>query len=221
MGGYSSFGRYGSPYVGGYNSGIGYGNSYGGHGPYGLGYGIGGFGGYSSYGFGGLGGYGSYGHGYEGRHRRAADQKSKKSYGRKSRYGRYPRISPYLARYLRQAYTRSVRCQGCGAQHPAKQCPAFGKTCFGCGKQNHFAKFCRKPKHASLNTVLATLELEGKQKPLNFDDESNVAKGISTRRESTGYQPKRPNKEQPEGRPQRGTTKHKGKLSDSIKFCND
>merc|ERR1719242_2809154 len=32
-------------------------------------------------------------------------KKSKKSYGRKSRYGRYPRISPYIARYLRQAYT--------------------------------------------------------------------------------------------------------------------
>merc|ERR1712074_195814 len=122
---------------------------------------------------------------------------------------------------FRSDYTRSVKCQNCGTQHPAKQCPAFGKTCFGCGKQNHFAKVCRKPKRASLNTVLATLELEGKQKPLNFDDESNVAKGISTRRESTGYQPKRPNKEQPEGRPQRGTTKHKGKLSDSIKFCND
>ena len=53
------------------------------------------------------------------------------------------------------------------------------------------------------------------------DDESNVAKGISTQRESTGYQPKRPNKEQPEDQPQHGTTKHKGKLSDSIKFCND
>merc|ERR1712074_458831 len=126
-----------------------------------------------------------------------------------------------VSKTFRSDYTRIVKCQNCGTQHPAKQCPAFGKTCFGCGKRNHFPNRCRKSRQASLNTVLATLELEGKQKPLNFDDESNVAKGISTRGESTGYQPKRPNKEQPEGRPQRGTTKHKGKLSDSIKFCND
>ena len=53
------------------------------------------------------------------------------------------------------------------------------------------------------------------------DEESNTAKGISTRRESTGYQPKRPNKELPEDQPQHGTTKYKGKLSDSMKFCNE
>ena len=126
-----------------------------------------------------------------------------------------------VSKTFRSDYTRIVKCQNCGTQHPAKQCPALGKTCFSCGKRNHFANLCRKSRQASLNTVLATLELEGKQKPLNFDDESNVAKGISTRRESTGYQPKRPNKEQPEDQPQHGTTKHKGKLSDSIKFCND
>ena len=31
----------------------------------------------------------------------------------------------------------------------------------------------------------------------------------------------RPNKELPEDQPQHGTTKFKGKLSDSIKFCNE
>ena len=31
---------------------------------------------------------------------------------------------------FRSDYTRSVKCQNCEAQHPAKQCPAFGKTCF-------------------------------------------------------------------------------------------
>ena len=31
----------------------------------------------------------------------------------------------------------------------------------------------------------------------------------------------RPNKELPEDQPQHGTTKYKGKLSDSIKFCNE
>ena len=126
-----------------------------------------------------------------------------------------------VSKTFRSDYTRIVKCQNCGTQHPAKQCPALGRTCFSCGKRNHFANLCRKSRQASLNTVLATLELEGKRGPLNFDDESNVAKGISTRRESTGYQPKRPNKEQPEDQPQHGTTKHKGKLSDSINFCND
>merc|ERR1711862_371191 len=100
--------------MGGYGYGnVGYGNSYGFNGlrysPYGYG-GIGnyGYGGIGGYGYGGIGSYGGYGSKGGSRHRRAADEKKSKkksSCGRKSRrYGRYPRISPYLARFLRQAY---------------------------------------------------------------------------------------------------------------------
>jgi len=126
-GGYGSpYGGLGSPYGGitrGYGYGnAGYGSSYGLNGlrysPYGYGgignYGYGGIGGYGyggigGYGYGGLGSYGGYGNKGGSRYRRAADEKKSKkksSYGRKSRrYGGYPRISPYLARFLRQAYT--------------------------------------------------------------------------------------------------------------------
>ncbi|ESO02885.1 hypothetical protein HELRODRAFT_174327 [Helobdella robusta] len=30
-------------------------------------------------------------------------------------------------------------CERCGTIHPMKQCPAFGKQCYRCLKQNHFA----------------------------------------------------------------------------------
>ena len=65
-------------------------------------------------------------------------------------------------------------------------------------------------------------QTSGVKRKLNESMEnSTAAKGISTRRESSGYQPKRPNKELPEDQPQHGTTKFKGKLSDSMKFCNE
>lgn len=35
-------------------------------------------------------------------------------------------------------------CKRCGYIHKWKNCPAFGKTCAACGKQNHFAKMCSK-----------------------------------------------------------------------------
>ena len=39
-------------------------------------------------------------------------------------------------------------CKNCGRAHAPKSCPAYGKTCHGCGKQNHFMKFCRqKPRN--------------------------------------------------------------------------
>ena len=34
-------------------------------------------------------------------------------------------------------------CGKCGKSHAKKQCPAFGKTCHKCKKQNHFASMCR------------------------------------------------------------------------------
>ena len=31
----------------------------------------------------------------------------------------------------------------CGSKHQPRQCPAYGKTCYKCGKLNHFAALCR------------------------------------------------------------------------------
>ena len=33
-------------------------------------------------------------------------------------------------------------CRCCGRIHMLRQCPAYGKTCVGCGKTGHFKKVC-------------------------------------------------------------------------------
>lgn len=39
---------------------------------------------------------------------------------------------------------RSTQCRNCGGKYPHQgDCPAKGKECRGCGKQNHYAKVCR------------------------------------------------------------------------------
>ena len=35
-------------------------------------------------------------------------------------------------------------CYKCGSEHGVDACPAKGRTCNNCGKQNHFAKVCRQ-----------------------------------------------------------------------------
>ena len=37
-------------------------------------------------------------------------------------------------------------CSRCGYQHEPRQCPAYGKKCAKCGKNNHFIKMCRSKK---------------------------------------------------------------------------
>ena len=47
------------------------------------------------------------------------------------------------------ARKKPTTCQFCGMSWTAKhrnRCPARGKKCNNCGIENHFAKFCRKPK---------------------------------------------------------------------------
>ena len=67
-----------------------------------------------------------------------------------------------MSKTFKSNYTRTVKCHNIGFQHPAKQCPALGKTCFSCGKRNHFANLCKKPRQSSLNTMLAA---SGKSSP--------------------------------------------------------
>ncbi|KAJ8892444.1 hypothetical protein PR048_005024 [Dryococelus australis] len=38
---------------------------------------------------------------------------------------------------------KSSKCLQCNYIHSKNKCPAFGKTCFQCGKLNHFATMCR------------------------------------------------------------------------------
>ncbi|XP_053104922.1 uncharacterized protein K02A2.6-like [Hemicordylus capensis] len=37
---------------------------------------------------------------------------------------------------------RNKECSQCGIIHKPQRCPAFGKTCYKCGKKNHFANMC-------------------------------------------------------------------------------
>ena len=39
--------------------------------------------------------------------------------------------------------SHSGSCGNCGSKHPPKNCKAFGKKCYGCGKLNHFITMCR------------------------------------------------------------------------------
>ena len=63
-----------------------------------------------------------------------------------------------VSKSFKSNYSRTEKCHNCGFQHPAKQCPAVGKTCFSCGRRNHFANLCKKSRQSSLNTLLAASE---------------------------------------------------------------
>ena len=40
--------------------------------------------------------------------------------------------------------SRFANCRNCGTfKHQPRQCPAYDKTCYKCGKRNHFAAVCR------------------------------------------------------------------------------
>ncbi|GFO18966.1 polyprotein [Plakobranchus ocellatus] len=42
-----------------------------------------------------------------------------------------------------QARSKTNQCPRCGYEHPPRSCPAYGKTCGACGKQNHFKSQCQ------------------------------------------------------------------------------
>jgi hypothetical protein len=43
----------------------------------------------------------------------------------------------------KQPHSGRMNCSYCGLVHQPKKCPAYGRQCAACGKQNHFAKVCR------------------------------------------------------------------------------
>ena len=45
--------------------------------------------------------------------------------------------------YMRAGTAGMNLCQFCGYRHKRGRCPAFGKNCNVCHKQNHFAKVCK------------------------------------------------------------------------------
>ena len=41
---------------------------------------------------------------------------------------------------------KTFNCRNCGTRHGARECPAYGKTCHNCQRQNHFQNMCRSRK---------------------------------------------------------------------------
>ncbi|XP_073952864.1 uncharacterized protein [Choristoneura fumiferana] len=37
-------------------------------------------------------------------------------------------------------------CRNCGKTHPINKCPAYGKPCYNCNRNNHFSNMCMKKK---------------------------------------------------------------------------
>ena len=71
--------------------------------------------------------------------------------------GQKKRTSKEASRTNKSETTKE--CWNCGRQHgrqPKELCPAFGKSCDCCGKQNHFAKKCRQKRSSNTrNSVRA------------------------------------------------------------------
>ena len=44
-------------------------------------------------------------------------------------------------------------CRYCTGIHAPQQCPAFGKTCAGCGKTGHYKKVCRSRKDHMVHEI--------------------------------------------------------------------
>ena len=44
-------------------------------------------------------------------------------------------------------------CRYCGGIHAPRQCPAYGKTCVGCGKMGHFKKVCQSRRERAMNEL--------------------------------------------------------------------
>ena len=73
------------------------------------------------------------------------------------RQHRFMRFDNFQARKKRTSKEASKSettkaCWNCGRQHgrqPKELCPAFGKSCDCCGKQNHFAKKCRQKRSSN------------------------------------------------------------------------
>ncbi len=49
-------------------------------------------------------------------------------------------------------------CDRCGMQHPPRKCPAYGKKCNKCDKNNHYARCCKSKR--PFNQVNAVVECE-------------------------------------------------------------
>ena len=72
--------------------------------------------------------------------------------------GQKKRTSKEASRTTKSETTKE--CWNCGRQHgrqPKELCPAFGKSCDCCGKQNHFAKKCRQKRAGNMRNSVGVI----------------------------------------------------------------
>ena len=60
--------------------------------------------------------------------------------------GRQVRLSP-------NATVNRWPCRYCSRIHAPQQCPAYGKTCTGCGKMGHYKKVCRSKRDCTVHEL--------------------------------------------------------------------
>lgn len=82
---------------------------------------------------------------------------------------------------------RRSTCRFCGTYHPPRNCPAFGKTCDTCGKQNHLPAMCFMAKNngRSMSRQRSTSRQRansGRRKKDNKDVKPNDSKKKETKR---------------------------------------
>ena len=56
------------------------------------------------------------------------------------------------------------KCDKCGLIHKPKECPAFRKRCYRCGKDNHYARLCHKT-----SKKVDEIEYQGDYSDIQFD----------------------------------------------------
>lgn len=65
-----------------------------------------------------------------------------------------------------QSRTQNKNCSRCGRNHAYKKCPAFGKTCHKCNRENHFSNMCR-------------VRNVPKVRAITFEDDSNQYEDVN------------------------------------------
>jgi len=65
--------------------------------------------------------------------------------------GSWRTFNQYPNRQFGQSGTTPQLCDNCGRSHGFNRCPAFGLTCFGCGKRGHLRARCRSARRGAMS----------------------------------------------------------------------